>query len=1422
MLSGFHPAVTSWFEESFGSPTPPQIEGWPAIRQGTHTLIASPTGSGKTLAAFLCAIDDLVRLAVDNKLHDGVQVLYLSPLKALSNDIAKNLKQPLEGITEKLKAAGYENIDIRTAVRTGDTPPNERAKMTKTPPHIFVTTPESLYILLTSEGGRRMLKSVKTVIVDEIHAMVSNKRGSHLALSLERLDELTQRPCTRIGLSATQNPIEEVANFLVGGRRGQPRLARECKIVDVGHKRDIDICIEMPGSPLETVMSAEVWEEVCDNIAKMIEEHTTTLVFVNTRRLAERVAAMLSERLGEDAVTAHHGSLATKHRLKAEQRLKAGELKALVATASLELGIDIGDIDQVCQIASPHRVATFLQRVGRSGHWHGGLPKGRLFPLSRDDLVECAALIDCVHKGELDAIVIPEAPLDILAQQLVATSISDDWSEDDLFDMVRRSWPYRNITRESFLDIVTMLAEGYTTSRGRRGAYLHHDQVNQQIRARRNARLTAITSGGAIPANFDYEVRLDPAGIRIGTLNEDFAIESMAGDIFQLGNTSYKILRVEPGVVRVADAKGQPPSIPFWLGEAPARSDLLSESVDRIRRLVDKHSLTVSDAKKALIDECLLDEVSALQIAEYLVAAKKALTAMPTQDTIVIERFFDEVGGMHVVLHSPFGSRTNRAWGLALRKRFCKSFNVELQAAATEDAIVLSLGPMHSFPLEDVFRFLHTNNARHVLIQALLDAPMFQTRWRWNANRSLAVPRFKGGKKVPPVFQRMQADDLLALCFPDQVACAENIAGDRSVPDHPLVQQTIEDCLHEAMNIDDFNTLLARLQAGELTLIAKDLTEPSPLAQEILNAKPYAFLDDAPLEERRTQAVMSRRWLDPNTAQDLGALDKDAVADVKEQAWPDPRDADELHDALVLHGYLRGCESRDDIWHRWFEALQASGRATLLKQADDELWVATERLPELRAIHPNAIATPTVEIPSRIDREWERGKALVEVVRGRLEAMGPTTCKEIARKLGIQESDAAAALAALESEGFVLQGRFTPGASSQEWCERRLLARIHRQTLQRLRKEIQPVSIATFMRFCFEWQHASPNTRKEGPQGLGAIVDQLQGFSLASGAWESDVLPLRMNGYDPTWLDALCLSGKVAWARRAPAGQTRPSGPIRTSPITLMPRSATDLWCASIEQTQTPSSDAEHVWEHLNTQGASFFTDVVAQTGLLPTRVEMALGELVTLGRITADGFTGLRVLIMPEERRHALQRKRHETYGMESAGRWAVISTVDGSDDDIETIAWVLLRRWGVVFRRLLDREQQVPKWRDLLRVFRRLEARGDVRGGRFIEGPSGEQYALPDAVEALRRVRKNKPTGALVAISAADPLNLCGILLPGKRVPITPKNRILFRDGIPIAVREAGDIHFLEEVGERWPIQQALTKRAVPTQVRAYLGSN
>jgi ATP-dependent Lhr-like helicase len=1423
-LTGFHPAVATWFERTFGEPTPPQVEGWPAIREGNNTLIASPTGSGKTLAAFLCAIDDLVQRGLSEGLDDRVSVLYISPLKALSNDIDKNLQAPLEGIRATLEELGYDDVDIRTAVRTGDTPSHMRTKMVKKPPHIFVTTPESLYILLTSEGGRRMLSDVRTVIVDEIHAVVTNKRGAHLSLSLERLEALVGRDITRIGLSATQNPIEDVAHFLVGARSNSvdASIAPNCTIVDVGHQREMDVAVELPGSPLETVMSLEVWDEIYAKLAALITTHRTTLIFVNTRRLAERVTRHLSELVGEDEITSHHGSLARKHRLDAERRLKSGELRAVVATASLELGIDVGQVDLVCQLGSPHSVATFLQRVGRSGHWHGGMPKGRLFPLSRDDLVECAALMRCVNRGELDRIEIPEGPLDILSQQIVASSAATDgWSEDDLLALVRRAWPYRGLSKESFGQVVNVLSEGFATSRGRRGAFLHHDEVNRHIRPRRSARLTAITNGGAIPDNFDYEVRLEPEGLRVGSLNEDFAIESMAGDIFQLGNVSYEILRVEPGVVRVADARGKPPSLPFWFGEAPSRAHVLSIAVNAIREGIEERHRDLDAVTAWLEAETAIGELAARQVAEYLVAARVALGAMPTRNTVVLERFFDETGAMHLVVHAPFGSRVNRAWGLSLRKRFCRSFNVELQAAATEDAIVLSLGPTHSFPLEDVFRFLRAENVRDVLIQALLDAPMFQTRWRWNATRALAIVRFRGGKKVPPPFQRMQADDLLGLCFPDQVACLENIAGDREIPDHPLVRQTIEDCLHEAMDIDGIEALLQRLQADELKLLARDLTEPSPLSQEILNSKPYTFLDDAPLEERRTQAVMSRRWLNPAQASDLGALDLAAIDRVRSEAWPEPRNAEEMHDALLLHNCLTDEEADLGEWHRWLSELALAGRATRFVTEHSTLWTAAERLPLLEASWPDGRAETNIEVPSRHRSEaWTPEDAAREIVRGRLQASGPATAKRLGQVLGLDMGLVDGALGALEGEGFVLRGTFTPESTDVEWCERGLLARIHRYTLNRLRKEIEAVTAADYLCFLLSWQHAAPDARMEGPEGLAAILEQLEGMEAGAAAWEADVLPVRMEGYDPSWLDQLCVSGRVTWSRRtSPTG--RASSPIRTSPIAFSRREHVRTWRFRSVSDEPASSDATLALDILRRSGACFFDDVVRETGLLPTQTQEALGELVSLGLVTADGFTGLRALLAPDQKRPRRGRRAAAAYSMEAAGRWTVLPQAP-EEHDVESVAWALLRRWGVVFRRVIDREGDLPPWYALLRVYRRLEAQGLIRGGRFVGGFAGEQYALPEAVTALRKARRRPKTGELISISAADPLNLVGILTPGHRVPATPKNRILFRDGVPIAFREGSETHFLEEpTDERWALTQALRRQPIPRAVQAYLGS-
>ncbi|HEY7369058.1 MAG TPA: DEAD/DEAH box helicase [Thermoanaerobaculia bacterium] len=1300
-LSSFHPTVQTWFRERLGEPTAPQLEGWPKIREGLHTLIAAPTGSGKTLAAFLSAIDSLIRQGTE--LRDETQVLYVSPLKALSNDVQKNLQAPLAEIRELDPTVP----EVRVLVRTGDTPAAERTAMTKRPPHILVTTPESLYILLGSDGGRKMLATVSTVIVDEIHALVRDKRGSHLSLSLERLEALAGRPIQRIGLSATQKPLEDVGRFLVGA-------GRACALVDAGTFRALDLGIEIPPSALSTVCSHEQWQEIYERIAELVREHTTTLVFVNTRKMAERIAAQLTRLLGEDAVTSHHGSLSRERRLDAEARLKAGKLKALVATASLELGIDIGDVDLAIQVGATRSIATFLQRVGRAGHALKKVPKGRLFPLTVDELVEGAALLRCIRKGVLDRTPMPPRPLDILAQQIVAACVSDDWEEKALFDVVRRAWPYRDLTREELDSVVALHTEG-------RRALLHRDGVGGRLLGTKRARLAALLSGGAIPDAADYQVRVEPEGTLVGTVNEDWAIESSGGDVFQLGNASWRVIRVEQGIVRVADAKGAPPSLPFWLGEAPGRTRELAAEIAVLREEAPAPEDDGAARIRAAAGDAL-PEAGALQIAEYVADGRRILGTVPTQKRVVLERFFDESGGMQLVVHAPFGSRINKAWGLALRKKFCVGFGFELQAAANEEAIVLSLGPQHSFPLEEVFDYLHPDSAREVLIQALLPTPLFETRWRWNTQRSLLLERSRGGKKVPAPLLRMRANDLLVGAFPQVLACPETLPGGPiEVPmDHPVVRQTIEDCLTEAMDVDGFLEVLRGIKSGAIERRAIDTVEPSAFARGILNSQPYTFLDDAPLEERRTQAVSSRRILDPKTADQIGTLDPDAIARVREEAWPQPSNAEEVHEALLWMGFVTTEEAGP--WQAWLDELAAASRIV----REGERWFAVEATRDPKA-----------------------------VLRGRLEALGPIVSQD-------------PLLLELEAQGVVLRTRID---GQEAWCDRRLLSRIHRYTLERLRKEIEPVTAAQFLRFLACWQHVDPEHRLEGPRGVAEVISQLSGFEVPAAAWEGSILPARVRSYRREWLEQLTLSGEVAWARLWGSG----ASPIRTTPIALFARDDMDRWtslAAAGGPPGEPSGTARQVQEVLERRGAMFFQEISRAASLPPVFVEEGLSELIALGRVTCDSFGGLRWLIVPASKRRA---------GGLAAGRWSLIRReADGSSAGAppEFVARQLLRRTGVVFRKTLAREKQPVPWRDIARVLRTLEARGEVRGGRFVAGFDGEQYALPEAVTLLRAVRKrgaSESGPAPVSVSAADPLNFRGILTPDERIAPTTRQQVL-----------------------------------------------
>jgi ATP-dependent Lhr-like helicase len=1423
-LDWAHPLVRDWFVARFGTPTEPQVQGWPHILAGETTLISAPTGSGKTLAAFLACIDRLVRKAISGELTDRTEVLYVSPLKALGNDIQKNLELPLGEIRQLAGERGILMPEIRTAVRTGDTPAYQRLKMLRRPPHILVTTPESLYILLTAEKSRAILKSVRTVIVDEIHAVADDKRGAHLTLSLERLERLAEGAPVRIGLSATQKPIELVARFLTGSERPEPA------IVQIGQRRELDLAVEVPASELGAVASNEMWSEIYDRLAELAKQHRSTLIFVNTRRLAERLAHHLGERLGKDAVAAHHGSLSRKLRLAAEEKLKTGQLRALVATASLELGIDIGTVDLVCQIGSPRAIAVGLQRIGRAGHWRGAVPKGRLFATTRDDLVECAALVRAIRQADLDTLVLPDTPLDILAQQIVAMCAAEDWNEEELFRVVRRAFPYRSLARADFDEIVEMLSEGITARRGRYGAYLHRDRVNGWLRARRGSRLAAITSGGAIPENSLYSVVAMPEGTAVGTVDEDFAVESLAGDIILLGNTSWRIRRVESGRVLVEDAQGAPPNVPFWRGEAPARSDELSQHVAELRERVsamtpnlapnaaaEKHPELIA-AVEWLRQECGLDSAGAEQLVEYIVAGRAVLGAVPSQTTVIAERFFDESGGMQLVIHAPFGGRINKAWGLALRKRFCRSFNFELQAAATDNGLNISLAEQHSFPLADVFHFLHPASVTEVLEQAALASPLFTARWRWDAGRALALLRFQGGKRVAPNIQRMRADDLLAGVFPEALACQENFEGEIKIPDHPLIREVMKDVLTEAMDIEGFKRVLGDIGAGRIRCIAVDTPIPSQFSHEILNANPYAYLDDAPLEERRARAVEMRRMLPESVLSEVGRLDPVAIAQVRADAWPAVRDAEELHDALLtlvaipqlgeqsgeqsialapglppLRAMLR--ESAQ-AWREYFERLASERRATRAFVDRATMWVAAERSRTFTAIFPSArFEQPLPEVETTTPSADD---AVLALVTGWMLHAGPTTAIALGEILQLPIAAIGRALLRLEASGAILRGRFTDSAGEEtEWCERRLLARIHRLTIGTLRKQIEPMTPAQFMRWLLRWQHVAPGSQLLGERGTLEALQQLQGFEAPARSWERQIFARRVAAYDPKILDQLCLTGAVGWGRLSPHPATleavtvegRRVIPTSVAPITFFVREDSDWMIPRRkpeEEAQGLSRVASEALSFLRQRGASFFADVVRGTGRLKAEVETALWELVAAGMITADGFDNLRALIDPKRRSgHGSGRATRPRH---SAGRWSLLysdAPVDRASA-LDATCWMLLRRYGVVFREVLTRETILPRWRELLIALRRLEDRGEVRGGRFVSGFLGEQFALPLALESLRAMRGVQPDGETITLSSADPLNFVGILVPGDRVSASSGKLVAFRDGVALAENE------------------------------------
>jgi ATP-dependent Lhr-like helicase len=1456
-LAWAHPVTAEWFLRRFDSPTEPQEQGWPNILAGDTTLISAPTGSGKTLAAFLVCIDRLLRDAIAGTLAPTTQVVYVSPLKALSNDVQKNLDQPLREIQQLALERGYLSTEIRTAVRTGDTLAKERTAMLRNPPHILVTTPESLYIMLTAGKSREHLRRVHTVIVDEIHAVADDKRGAHLALSLERLDALVRgenrlspgafltglaTPPQRIGLSATQNPIELVADFLTGVHPER----KPATIVQVGQRRELDLAIEVPNDELSSVLTTKMWEEIFDKLAAYTQTHRSTLVFVNTRRLVEKIAFALAERLGLENVAAHHGSLSRTLRLDAEQRLKNGEIKILIATASLELGIDIGDVDLVCQIATTRAVAVAMQRVGRAGHWRGAIPKGRFFATTRDDLLEQAALVRKMRSGELDRLEIPPEPTDVLMQQIVAACGAEPWEEDALYAMLIRAWPYRNLNRARFDEIIALLATGIESSRGRYGAYLLRDGIHGQLHPRRGARMIAICNGGAIPETNLYSVVLQPEGVPIATLDEHFAVDSSPGDVILLGNASWRIQRIEAaGRVLVEDAHGAPPTLPFWFGEAPQRTDLLCDGVSGLREQIS--ALTpnatpgyispadpeIAAATEWLMTTCGVCASGAQQLITYIVTGRAVLGGVPSKTTIIAERFFDEGGGMQLILHAPFGGRINKGWGLALRKRFCRGFNFELQAAATDNGINISLAEQHSFPLADVFQFLTEQTAKELLEQAALASPIFKTRWRWAANRSLQLLRNSKGKRIPPQVQRTRSEDLLASVFPQAAACFENIEGDIQIPDHPLIDEVMKDVLQEAMDLEGLIAVLRGIKDGSIRCLAVDTPVPSQFAHELLNANPYAFLDEAGLEERRARAVSLSRTLPASVLEEAGRLDQGAIDEIRRECWPDIRDEHEFHDllhsliALPVAFFVEKPEARH--WPALYDRLLNKGRAQTTDNNGIRCWTSVERTAQVAALWGKGTESVTKE------------PALKQCVQGWVQILGPTTANAFADQLGLVASDVFRAFLAMEMQGLLMRGVFEHGKPSHdheiEWCERRILQRIHRRTLHSLRKQIEPVSPSVFVRWLLQWQYLAPQTQLTGEEGVLEALHQLEGFEAPAVEWERTLLPARVANYDPRWLDSLCLSGAVGWGRISPhlawsnedGTGPRRVVPTNAAPITFYIRESAEwlphaLARERVEESRLSESlspEAIEVRRLLQQRGACFANDIQRILNLSKQQAQYALWELATAGLAAADGYDQLRAIMDPRRKSGAIAAGKRSIRS--TAGRWSLLSEevhaapsaieqARRTDAALESYARMLVARYGVLFRDLLVRESNAPKWRDLVGILRRMEARGELRGGRFVTGFGGEQYALPEAADSLRAARSREST-AVIAVSAADPANLVGIVLPGERIPSIPGRQVVYRNG---SLYREDAVESSAIPGEFAPVQS--TAQSVPTSAALF----
>ena len=1448
MLDGFHPAVQRWFAGRFGTPSRVQELGWPVIGEaqkgaGHDVLLCAPTGSGKTLAAFMWAINRLVVEAEHGALPDQISVLYVSPLKALANDIRINLEDPLAGVRSVADQSGLDLATIRAGLRTGDTPAGERAAMLRRPPHILVTTPESLFILLTSPRFRQKLRAVRYVIVDELHAIAGNKRGAHLMLTLERLEHLVRRGDlprpARIGLSATLNPIETLAAFLAGAEVADDgtRNVRPIRIVRADDDpRQLDLRVIAPGPELGSLATHQHWEAMYDALAALIREHRTTLVFTLSRRWAERIALALQKRVGPDAVMAHHGSLARIERLQAEQRLKRGELKAIVATSSLELGIDVGAVDLVCQVDSPKSIAAAVQRIGRSGHHLGGTPKGRFFALTIDDLLECAAAVRAARHGHLDEVEIPAGCLDVAAQQIIALATDqEEISETELLNMLRSVQNFAGLEPPALQQLILEMSAQLPERIQGANPKIFYDQVNRRVRARRGARLAAITSGGTIPESGNLDVVIASESRKIGDVEEDFAQESSRGDIFSLGSMPWRVLGISKNRFLVEPAPGMAPSLPFWQTEAAGRSPALSTELCDLRREIAAFIANSGDddgASSWLESECALEPEAAKQAVAYIRRGLAALNALPDENTLVVERFFDGLGGTQIVIHSPWGIRLNRGFGLALRKRLCQSFDFEIQASAIDDAILLALNSRHSFPLEHILEMVNSQNVREVLEQALLDAPMFEVRFRHVATRALSIMRSGRGSKVPAWIQRLRSQELITALFPQRNACLDNRPPAVILPDHFIVNETMRECLEETADISRLEALLRGLNDGSIRPVMVDSIAPSVFAHRVLLAWDYSFLDDGERANRRSRTVTMNRAMaeDVFRSENLAELlSAEAVEQVTQEirgraTSTQARNCDELYELIRTHGWI----SCDEIKERtaadgaaMLAALESDGRVCRVRLGhhdSPEVAIATEDLALFSTVYPDSLPPPGWDEGAEVDRftsSDERSghsSGVQEIVRRALVTSGPTLAVDLAQRLRLPADDILPALMALEAGGSIFRGHFTTvrsgnGGSSEaqaagvQWCDRHVLERIHRQTLNLLRSAVEPCNDAEFVAFRLKWNRIGDAHQGAGVDGVRRTLEQMSGLAFAPDLWERVILPARVADYRAEHLDLLCMSGEFAWVA-APFHDESDVNREFPATVAFLPRRARCYWPPS----EMPAdSRAQMVAEVLSHFGAQHLDQIAERANLSERDTLTALWRLAAAGMVSNDSFAPLRLLAVEPDaarlisnrpsqrepsRRDAALRARLQS---SLSGRWSIVAqlkpgatpakvaeTHDAHGPDIaREIALILLRRHGILAREMMALEQFEISWQQILFALRRLEYAGIIRRGWFVRALSGEQYAMPEALEMLRSDRQTKETGQPTVISAVDPANPFGVLLPGCGVAREPGNLLVVQHG-------------------------------------------